>query len=422
MKKQMIAFLISAILLLFCNSSFAIQGDITGDSKVDFNDLVLIAQYWTQTFAAGENNSADITGDSKVNFDDYAVLAKNWMVCEYTGPVGWWKFNDAAGTIAADAGPYNNYATLVGNPQWKNDPNQGWCLELDGYGDSISVTNESAFDMSNQITISAWIKTIAGTDDALFAVTKSDAYMLYKDVAMNGATFYCKGLGRPVLGKKTINDGNWHHIVGVYDGKAKYLYVDGQLDGTVSYIGTLKTNDFNVSIGSCEPIADNQCKGRIDDVRIFNRALSLEEINLLPDEKLKQAAAPYPADNAPWASHDARLRWIVANDIDSQYLFVGTDYQQVTDADISSPEFKGSFAPDVNSYFQGPQAYDANITYYWRIDQIFDSGTVKGKTWSFTAGDSYIFDFPAGSLAEVEKVAAYCLQGLCNKVGAKVLM
>ncbi len=420
--KQVAAFLISAVLLLFCNLSFAIEGDITGDSTVDFNDLALIAQNWTQSFAPEDTNSADITGDGSVNFDDYAIVAKNWMACEYTGLIGWWKLNDAAGVIATNSSPYNNNATLIGNPQWRNDPNQSWCLEFDGYGDYLSVTNEPPFDITEHITISAWIKTIAGSDDAFFAVTKGDSYVLYKNMGANYVTFLCEGLGRPVNGTININDGKWHHIVGVYDGTAKYIYVDGQLDATKSSSGSIITNDLNVRIGSHELITDSQCNGKINDVRIFSQALSLAEINSLPDEKLKQAAAAWPGDNAPWAAHDVRLRWTVANGADSQGLFVGTDYQQVTDANDSSSEFKGNLPADVNSYFEGPQTYDANTTYYWRVDQIFDGNTVKGKTWGFTAGDSYIFDFPAGSLDEVEKVAAYCLQGLCNKVGAKVLM
>jgi len=421
MKKQAAAFLILAV-LLFCNLSFAIDGDITGDNTVDFNDLALIAESWTQSFEAGDGNSADITGDGSVNFDDYTIVAQSWMDKEYAGPIGWWKLDDAAGVVATDSGPYGNNANMVGNPQWENDPNQSWCVEFDGYGDFLSVVNESAFDIAEQVTISAWIKTIADSDDAFYAVSKGDSYVLYKDMGSNGVTFLCNGIGRPIAGTKNINDGKWHHVAGVYDGAAIYIYVDGQLDNMKSSAGSIITNNSNVRIGSLESEANLECRGNIDNVRIFNRALSLEEINSLPNEKPKQAAACWPGDNSPWASHDVRLRWTVAGGADSQGLFVGTDRQQVTDANDSSAEFKGSLTADVNSYFDGPQAYDANITYYWRVDQVFDGNTVKGETWSFTAGDSYIFDFPAGSLDEVEKVAAYCLQGLCNKVGAKVLM
>ncbi|MCK4886525.1 MAG: hypothetical protein KAS96_03995 [Planctomycetes bacterium] len=432
--KQVAAFLISAVLLLFCNLSFAIEGDITGDSTIDFNDLALIAQSWTQSFTVGDGNSADITGDGSVNFDDYAIVAKNWMESEYTGPIGWWKLNDAAGVIATDSSPYNNNATLIGNPQWRNDPNQSWCLEFDGYGDYLSVTNKSAFDITGHITISAWIKTVAGSDDAFFAVTKGNSYMLYKDMGANYVTFLCEGLERPVNGTININDGKWHHIVGVYDGTAKYIYVDGQLDATKSSSGSIITNDLNVRIGSHELVANSQCKGRIDDVRIFSRALSLAEINSLPDEKPKQAAAPWPGDNAPWASHDVILRWSAGFAAQNQDLYFGTDYQQVTDANSSSSEFKGNLPADVNSYDpMGPTGYlTPDITYYWRIDSNDGIETTTGKTWSFTVGTSlylnltaFPFDLASSSIeydSAYETGAVFCLQGLINRDGPRLFV
>lgn len=434
MENKIVAFLISAVLLLFCNLSFAIEGDITGDNVVDFNDLALIAQSWTKNVTEGGDNSPDITGDGKVNFYDYAIVAKNWMKHEHTGPIGWWKFNDAIGDVAIDSSSYNNHAVLIGNPQWRNDPNQSWCLEFDGHGDYLSVANESAFDITGEITISAWIKTIAGSNKAFYAVNKGESYVLYKDLGGNGASFLCNGLGRPVKGTININDGNWHHIVGVYDGTAKYLYVDGQLDNSSNQTGSIITNDFNVNIGALESVAGSECKGRINDVQIFNRALSLEEINSLPDTKVRQAAAPYPVDNAPWASHDVILRWSAGFDVQNQDIYFGTNSAIVENADKTSDEYITTLASDVNSYDpMGPTGYlNPDVTYYWRIDSNDGANITKGQTWSFTVGTSLYFNLTTSKFdidstvitynSAYETAAVFCLQGLINRDGPRLFV
>ena len=71
----------------------------------------------------------------------------------------------------------------------------------------------------------------------------------------NGLEFGCTGLAVPgntygaVYGKGNVNDGRWHHLVGIYDGTRIRLYVDGQLDVCGEASGNINRNSFRVLIG-----------------------------------------------------------------------------------------------------------------------------------------------------------------------------
>ena len=83
-----------------------------------------------------------------------------------------------------------------------------------------------------------------------------------------------------IWGNKDINDSKWHHVVGVYDGKGICIFVDGILDFTLEASGRIITNNNNLLIGTNPDIIEESCwNGLIDDIRIYSKALSLEEIS-----------------------------------------------------------------------------------------------------------------------------------------------
>jgi hypothetical protein len=86
-------------------------------------------------------------------------------------------------------------------------------------------------------------------------------------------------------GKTTVSFGQWHHVAAVYDGQKMSIYVDGKLDASKPRSGPIATNNFSVCIG--ENIENNNrfFNGLIDDVRVYNYALSENEIAALANGK-----------------------------------------------------------------------------------------------------------------------------------------
>lgn len=93
-----------------------------------------------------------------------------------------------------------------------------------------------------------------------------------------------------VNGQANVNDGRWHHVAGAYDGSVARLYVDGVEDGSVETTGPIATNTERIYLGENAEAPGRQWSGLIDDVRIYSRALSADEIRYLAD--------PTPGDGA----------------------------------------------------------------------------------------------------------------------------
>jgi hypothetical protein len=79
-------------------------------------------------------------------------------------------------------------------------------------------------------------------------------------------------------GRTTVSSGQWHHVACVYDGRNMKTYVDGKLDVSKPRSGPIGTNDFPVCIGENIELTGHCWNGLIDDVRIYNYALSESEI------------------------------------------------------------------------------------------------------------------------------------------------
>jgi hypothetical protein len=80
-----------------------------------------------------------------------------------------------------------------------------------------------------------------------------------------------------------VNDGQWHHVAGTYDGSVARLYVDGVDDGSVLTSGAIGKNVYGVYIGANAQRTGREWNGLIDDVRIYSRALLEAEVGYLAD-------------------------------------------------------------------------------------------------------------------------------------------
>jgi hypothetical protein len=78
-----------------------------------------------------------------------------------------------------------------------------------------------------------------------------------------------------------VNDGQWHHVVGVYDGTRSCLYIDGSLDTSAQATGRISDDDEPVLIGDNSQYGNRFWDGLIDDVRVYGRALPESQVKAL---------------------------------------------------------------------------------------------------------------------------------------------
>ncbi|MEJ2703780.1 MAG: LamG domain-containing protein, partial [Sedimentisphaerales bacterium] len=97
------------------------------------------------------------------------------------------------------------------------------------------------------------------------------------------------------------------------------------------------------------------------------------------------AGDPQPANGAVGVQYTQTLSWTPAENASSHDVYFGTDKEAVKNATTDSPEYKGNEPLGSESYDPGPLEWLTN--YYWRVDAVYDTGTVKGLVWSFTVAD-----------------------------------
>jgi len=102
------------------------------------------------------------------------------------------------------------------------------------------------------------------------------------------------------------------------------------------------------------------------------------------------AGDPQPANGAAGVQMTAKLSWTPATTATSHQVYFGTDKDAVRNAMTASPEYKGSKAKGSESYDPGKLAWYS--PYYWRVDAVYSTGTVKGLVWSFTTADFITVD------------------------------
>ncbi|MCF7567638.1 LamG domain-containing protein [Sabulilitoribacter arenilitoris] len=154
-------------------------------------------------------------------------------------------------------------------------------------GSGITIEGYNGITGNNPRTVSAWIKTTNTARQGVATWGNSGTFSRNTFVVNGNGTvrFEYQGGGQNSTGK--VNDGEWHHIAYTYDGADIKVYIDAVLDFTrpETRINTAVAGDRQITIGS-EGASDGSLtfrrfKGAIDDLRVYNRALTAVEIAAL---------------------------------------------------------------------------------------------------------------------------------------------
>ncbi len=204
------------------------------------------------------------------------------IIDPHPGLVGWWRFDEGSGTVTSDSSGYGNGGTISGIPVWL-DGKYGKSISFDGVSNYVAIPDSPALKVTGSITLEAWVKTSNTNKQAV--ITKSGSYLLYIGTGGDGRVYsYLYGTTSGWKnGLKNIADGNWHYIALTYDPSAGAnnfkLFVDGVLDAQYTVTGNISPTTNRLGIGD-RPDAGFRdfFNGVIDETHIYNRALSITEI------------------------------------------------------------------------------------------------------------------------------------------------
>jgi hypothetical protein len=196
--------------------------------------------------------------------------------------IGWWQFDDAANQPIADSSGYGHSGTLAGNAAIVDDLERGKVLYLEGDGDYVTLGSEAWTNPGNHMTVSAWFKVKSFNLSYQCIVAKGNkTYRLQRDSTTDNLCVYMNYAStstKNVNGITCVNNDSWHHAAATYDGSVIRLFVDGIQDGDPVAMSSLSTTSAPLMIGKNSDQSDRDWQGWIDDVRLYNRALSTEEI------------------------------------------------------------------------------------------------------------------------------------------------
>jgi len=289
---------------------------------------------WFDSYATGSESSAGWTNTSGTwSFMDYKYLGTNgtsyhnvsgpltnWKfsasisnVSGATGGqvfalptnpeslVGFWSFDEYTGTNAYDYSGNNNTGTLT-NMNTTGNATSGWnstdcrfgnCLKFDGKNDYVNATNSPSLQVTGGLTISMWIY-VNSLSSNMVPLDKHWAGEYFLKIMTDGRLDFAHGAPGnqeelAILPVGSVTAGSWLNIVAVRSTSATTLtgYKNGVASAPVTYAKTPSVSTQNVIIGMEDGLY-NPFNGTIDEVMIFNRSLSADEVAALYETSAKK--------------------------------------------------------------------------------------------------------------------------------------
>jgi len=169
---------------------------------------------------------------------------------------------------------------LVGGVTWSQGRWQGkGALWFTGSG-YVDCGKAPYYAIREEISLLAWVRVPWFTTDNQTLIARGDrTWRLQREGGSPAICFACNGLAPDNgAGWTAVDDGRWHLVAGVYDGTALRLYLDGRPDGGRPATGLIADEDWTLFIGENETNPGRQWFGAIDEVAVYNRALTPREV------------------------------------------------------------------------------------------------------------------------------------------------
>jgi O-glycosyl hydrolase len=215
-----------------------------------------------------------------------ALLCAPVAFAQSSGLVAAYSFDEGAGTTAADKSGNGNNGTLVNGATWSTTSKFGAAASFDGADDRIDVADTNSLDLSSGMTLEAWVRPTANSSYrtvVLKEVSGELAYSLYAADSDHGAR--SSGWVRVASASHYADGTNalplnvYSHIAVTYNGSALVFYVNGVATRSMAVTGNIQTSSMPMRIGG-NTIWGEYFQGQIDELRVYNRALSQSEIQI----------------------------------------------------------------------------------------------------------------------------------------------
>jgi hypothetical protein len=210
-----------------------------------------------------------------------------------SGLIGYWKFDEDSGTVAADSSGNGHTGTISGGGSLSALGKNGRTLLLDGASGYASMGNDSAFDLSSAGTVSLWFRTNSFTNDYPHLLSRGAsagwdtpgwALFMFK----SGSLGFGMRVNDPAPATSVAQTGSghnqtgvWKHVAATWNGTRIQVYINGVYNTSAAQTVTPPSTGKTLQAGRYQESGNGWFNGSIDEVRIYSRALSADEIRLV---------------------------------------------------------------------------------------------------------------------------------------------
>ncbi|MFK8030337.1 MAG: LamG-like jellyroll fold domain-containing protein [Gammaproteobacteria bacterium] len=310
------------------------------------------------------------------------------------GPVAHWRFDDGFGLKAIDSEGGHD-GLLENGPKWTASGQLDGALQFDGLNDQVSVPHSEDLSLTEALTITAWIKVSGGPVSLGHRILSKETPGLNDNYWLSTqADRLWLGIGGEMfLEGQSLSDNVWYHVAATYDALAGEVrfYVDGVESTVQSTTAVISANEETLLIGSNWE-QSKTWRGDLDDVRIYNRALSLEEIVDVMSTEAKGGAGTVVEsyrdefNERDYEGNDGRLKW-------------STDWLEIGENDGPNAGDERVRSDDLNEYAIRVRDNDNGGE---GVQREFDLSGCLSSTFSFDyrrAGFDNVSDYVTASVS-----------------------
>ncbi|MFB0553528.1 MAG: LamG domain-containing protein [Phycisphaerae bacterium] len=302
------------------------------------------------------------------------------------GLIGYWKFDESSGTIAADSTGGDNDGALIGDQlRWT----AGWsagALSFPGEPIDARVEFPTTGMSATAGTVAMWGYLFDPQPETqgryFFGHTTQPQWANRVQIYMQEGTTPSRlldiGLGNSHTRDTDIMElplEEWLHVALTWDSGSYVVYVNGEEVSSGTYTGLSVIHPVaNIGNDGSSAPYEAFC-GLLDEVQLYDNALnSVEVLSAMQGQIWPYAWGPNPADGAKYVYPDVELSWSPGDGAQLHIVYFGDNFDDVNhDA--------GGFLLETTTYTPGPLELDK--VYYWRINE-FDGVVIhKGEVWSF---------------------------------------
>jgi hypothetical protein len=243
------------------------------------------------TLGTPDNSKGNYVLNGKVDevkIYDYARTPRQ-IAMDYNGgkPVGWWKMDEGSGTDVHDYTDNVNHGTMVNmdsGTDWVEGKRNS-ALDFDGSDDYVNLGNSDDINLSSNFTITGWVNRDADGYESIVArgnnlTNDSQYYIRAQPTSAScapGSIRFSINNGSYICGNTDLTDGKWHFFAASYNSSTMKIYIDNGSHEDSKTVSSNVVLSRDVVVGA-DSDKNSNFDGQIDDVRIYNYALTEDDI------------------------------------------------------------------------------------------------------------------------------------------------